>query len=174
MKMTSRRLVVACIGLAFLTAGRATAQSSPITLAQLSKMNVDELTHLFEQASPGEIPRGYARGKVLLLTDSKRPRLQARLANLAWKGKHFEADGAYINQWPGFQALRGQAELGISSYDGKPCLLLQYPPETPLFGNTYDEMRQIAPGLYLARLYERCPCPHFNGYIAIQVCCSCP
>jgi hypothetical protein len=108
------------------------------------------------------------------MTDAKRPRLQARLANLAWKGKHFEDDGAFINQWPGFQALRGQAELGVSGYDGKPCLVLQYPPETPLFGNTYDEIRQVAPGLYLARLYERCPSPRFRGYFAIQVSCSCP
>jgi hypothetical protein len=174
MKMTSRLLAVACIGMAFLAGGRASAQSSAVTLQHLSQLNVCELTQLFEQAPPGEVPVGDARGKVLLMTDAKLPRLQARLANLAWKGKHFEADGTYINQWPGFQALRGQAELGVSGYDGKPCLLLHYPPDTPLFGNTYDEMRQVGPGLYLARLYERCPCVRFRGYFAIQVCGSCP
>ena len=75
---------------------------------------------------------------------------------------------------PGFQALRGKAELGVSGYDGKPCLVFQYPPDTPLFGNMYDELREVAPGLYLARLYERCPCPRFRGYFAIQVVCPCP
>lgn len=174
MKSTSRSLTLVLVALTTLAVELASAQDSPTTLAQLGRLNECELTQLFEQAAPGALPLGDARGKALILTDAKRPRLQVRLANLAWKGKHFDSDGAFINQWPGFQALTGHTELGVSGHDGKPCLVLQYPPETPLFGNTFDEMRQVAPGLYLARLYERCPCVRFRGYIAIQVCAVCP
>lgn len=171
MKSILQMLAITCIAVA---GGHASAQDIPLDLGHLKKLSACELTSLFEQAPPGAIPVGDVRGKVLLMTDAKHPRLQACLANLAWKGKHFDSDGTYINQWPGFQALRGKAELGVSGYDGKPCLLFQYPPDTPLFGNMYDEIRQVAPGLYLARLYERCPCPRFRGYFAMSACGSCP
>src|ERR1700736_5696550 len=92
----------------------AVAQPCPLALADLKNLSECELTRLFENAKPGEIPLVYARGKVLLMTDARLPRLRARLANSAWKGKHFEADGEFINQWPGFQALRGKAEVGVS------------------------------------------------------------
>ena len=88
------------------------AQSCPLSLASLKKMSECELTHLFESASPGDIPTGYGRGHVLRMTDAKLPRVQARLFGLAWKGKHFETDGDFINQFPGFKALRGKVELG--------------------------------------------------------------
>src|SRR5207248_134024 len=138
------------------------------------KLHVEELDRLFEDASPGEIPSGYARGQVLLMTDARLPKLRARLASTVWKGKHFEEGAEFINQWPGFKALRGKAELGMSWHDGKPCLVLEYPLDTPVLGNTRDEARQIAPGLYLGRLYERSPCPHFRGYVAFQICGTCP
>lgn len=150
----------------------AVAQVTPQSLSDLKRLSECELTQLFENAKPGEIPLGFARGEVLLKTDARLPRLRARLESSAWKGKHFDADGEFINQWPGFKALRGKSELGVSWHDGKPCLVLDYPPGTPLFGNTRDELREIAPGLYLARLYDRCPCPRFRGYFAIGVCCS--
>ena len=62
---------------------------------------------------------------------------------------------------------------GVSWHDGNPCLVLDYPSDTPIFGNTRDEIREVAPGLFLARLYETCPRPHFRGYFAIEVqsCC---
>jgi hypothetical protein len=136
----------------------------------LTKLSQCELDRLFEHAPPGNIPHGYARGQCLYMSDAKLPKLRARFASTAWKGKHFEDDGEFINQWPGFTALRGKSSLGVSVHDGKPALVLDYPANTPLFGNTRDELREIAPGLYLARLYEKCPCSRFLGYFAIQVC----
>ena len=147
------------------------AQECPPTCAQLKRMNERQLTQLFENADAGELPTGYVRGHVLLRIDSKLPRLNARLASLAWKGKHFTSDGEFINQFCGFRALRGQVAPGTSCHDGKPCLVTEYPPDTPIFGNTWDELRQIAPGMYLGRLYERCPCPRFCGYFVLIAGC---
>ncbi len=173
MNSNARCLVVA-IPILLGSAGDVAAQSCHVTMAQLKKMNVCELDRLFEHAAPGGIPHGFARGQVLLMVDAKFPKMRARFASSAWKGKHFEDDGEFINQWPGFQALRGKSQLGTSWHDEKPCWVLDYPPGTPLFGNTRDEMRQIGCGLFLARLYETCPCPRFRGYFAIQVCAACP
>ena len=167
-------LVVVALAYVATPPGHACAQSCPVTLASLKKLGECELDRVFEQALPGEIPVGRVRGQVLLMTDAKLPRFRACLANSIWKGKQFDECGEFINQWLGFKALRGKAEPGISGYDGKPCLVFAYPPGTPVFANTYDEVREVAPGLYLARLYERCPCPRFRGYLAIQVVCSCP
>jgi hypothetical protein len=174
MNSFQKRLLLAGV-LTFLlgiTADETRAEPDCLTLKHLTKLSECELNRLFEQAPPGAIPLGYSRGRVLRMQDARLPRLQARLASGIWKGKHFEEDGAFINQWPGFTALRSKAEMGISSLDGKPCIVIEYPLETPLFGNNRDELREIAPGLYLARLYERCPCPRFRGYFAIQVECG--
>jgi hypothetical protein len=142
-------------------------ETNGLTLGCLKKMSACELERLFEEAPAGDIPVGDVRGHVLLMTSARMPRLQARLASSIWKGKHFEEDGAFINQWPGFQALRSHSEPGTSWHDGKPCIVIEYPPQTPVFGNNRDEIRTVAPGLYLARLYERCPCPKFRGYFAL-------
>jgi hypothetical protein len=148
------------------------AQSCPLTLDRLKRMSEAELEQLFDQAPPGPVPNGYTRGQVLLMTDARMPRLKARLGSVMWKGKHFDDDGGFINQWAGgFRALRGHAEPGVSWHDGKPCIVVRYPHGTPVFGNTWDELREVAPGLYLARLYERCPCPRFRGYFAIEATC---
>jgi hypothetical protein len=166
-----RRLLIACVIVGALLATQVHADDAPcpITLAQLKKMNLGELDRLFQQAPPGEIPVGYARGRVLLMIDARLPKLRACMASSVWKGKTFDESGGFINQFPGFKALRGKAEPGVSWHDGKPCLVLDYPSDTPIFGNTRDEIREVAPGLYLARLYETCPCPHFRGYFAIEV-----
>ncbi|MBM3993310.1 MAG: hypothetical protein FJ303_04020 [Planctomycetes bacterium] len=167
--MNSMHIVAFAIVLA--GAAPVIADTPPHSLADLKRLGESELTRLFEGASLGEIPVGPARGHVLLMSEARLPRVKARLANSVWKGKHFDADGGFINQWPGFQALRGSGAVGTSWHDAKPCLVLDYPSGTPVFGNTRDELRQVAPGLYLGRLYERCPCPRFRGYFAIEMCC---
>jgi hypothetical protein len=160
------------VTLAILALGACAVNAQAHTLDQLKKLPECELKRLFDQApAPTAIPVGYAKGRVLLMTNAKLPRLKARLASTFWKGKHFCEDGGFINQFVGFQALRSNAELGTSWHDGKPCIVIEYPPNTPLFGNNRDELREIAPGLYLARLYERCPCPRMVGYFAIQIEC---
>lgn len=158
------------VSIAVVAAASADEPQCAWTLSSLKKLSVCELDRIFENAPVGEIPLGKARGRVLLMADARLPRVRACLASSLWKGKNFDDDGTFINQWPGFQALRGNAEPGPSWHDGKPCLVLDYPPNTPLFGNTRDELRQIGPGLYLVRLYERCPCPYFRGYLTVWTC----
>jgi hypothetical protein len=135
---------------------------------QLAKLSVGELDQVFCLGEAVPIPPGFARGRLLVLLDNSLPRISTRIGNLIWKGKHFCADGYFINQWLGFRALHSCAAFEPSWCDGQPCVVLQYPPGTPLLGNMRDEVRQIAPCLFLARAYQRCP-RRLRGYIALQI-----
>ncbi len=137
------------------------------TLKQLQRLNARQLEQLFAQAEAAPFPVGYVRGQILIL-DGPLPRVGAWASGLVWKGKHFDTNGCFINQWLGFRALHSSAAYGPSWYDGRPSLVLEYPPSTPLFANMRDEVREVAPGLFLSRVYRRSPCK-FRGYIGLQL-----
>jgi hypothetical protein len=160
-------LLLACL---FAITGDASADP-PQSLQQLQCLSPCDLEQLYTRAELVTLPTGCTRGRVLYLADTRLARFKARAFNLAWKGKCFEPDGQFINRWPGFTALSSHAEPGASWYDGRPSLVMEYAPGTPLFANLHDEIREVAPGLYLGRLYERCPCPRFVGYFALEQLC---
>ncbi len=131
-------------------------------------MNPSQLEQVFACGTLANDPVGAWKGRVLVRTDGKLGRVRARLASVVWKGKCFDEDGGFINQWLGFRAVGSQATIAPSWYDGKPCLVLEYPPDAAMFSNTRDELREIAPGVYLGRFYERCPCPRLQGYFLLE------
>jgi hypothetical protein len=142
----------------------------PLTsLRQLRRLSECDLECLYahSQAAPPLV--GYARGRVLMLAGGRFPRARARFFGLLWKGKHFDEEGCFINQWVGFRAIQSHAAYGESWYDGRPCLVLEYPAGTPLFADLRDEVRQVGPGLYLIRAYQRSPQPQFWGFIGLQL-----
>lgn len=138
----------------------------------LKNLSARDLEALFRDGKAEPLPAGFARGRLLVVCGYRMPRLSIRLEEFAWKGKHFGDDGSFINQFAGFQALSSQAVMGTSWLDGKPCLVLEYAPGTPLFGNVRDEVRRIGPDLYLALAYERCPCPRIRRYISLTPDCK--
>lgn len=95
-------------------------------------------------------------------------------SNAVWKGKVAAADGHFVNRWlGGVRAVESQYVIGPSWVDGRPAMLMEYPPGTAVLANTHDELREVAPGLYLGPLYDRCPCAILRGYIALEVeCCD--
>jgi len=150
-------------------AGSKSASELNALLARLRCMSPDELEQLYGQADAGGFPVGFARGRLLVLTETRMPKVKERLANFVWKGKHFEEDGRFINQWAGLRALHSHVVSGPSWFDGRPCIIMEYPEGTPLFANMRDEIREIAPGVYLGRFYERCPQPKFRGFFALVI-----
>ena len=147
--------------------------SGPLTVCQVKRMCLEDLDQLFASGKVGGMPVGAALGPVLIVVTAKKPRLRAQLQSAVWKGKVFFADGSFTNQWLGFQAVPSQVALGASWYDHSPCIVLEYPPGSPVFANARDELREIAPGLLLGRFYERCPCPRFQGYFVLEMKCCC-
>ena len=155
------------------TPARAGDHSCSLNPNSLAQMDSEALEALFRQGAATAAPIGYARGRTLLVVDAKNPQRRARLNNVLWKGKHFLSDGRMVNQWAVGRAVEATVRLDASWLDGQPCIYLDYPTNAPIFGNTRDEIREIAPGLYLGRFYDRCPCPRLKGYFVLQMeCCS--
>jgi hypothetical protein len=139
------------------------------TIREVTRMELGELDQLFVRGQVGSQPVGSLRGPVLYVADARFPRGKAHLLGVVWKGKNFHADGSFDNQWIGFSAISSRIATGPSWFDGQPCFVLEYPPGTAVFGNARDEIREIAPGLFLGRFYERCPCPKFQGYFVLEL-----
>lgn len=137
-------------------------------LADLKQLCPKKLEELYAGAIVGCQPVGFFRGEILHLCNTSMPCLKTKMANNVWKGKHFCEDGGFINQWAHIRAIRSHVQTGCSYYDGKPSLILEYPEKTPYFGKMRDEAREIAPGLYLAMVYERGCCPKFRGFIGLE------
>jgi hypothetical protein len=114
----------------------------------------DCLEGLFRQGSAECAPSGRTHGTVVY-ADGRHPKLTARAQSTVWKGKTFHDDGTFTNRWlGGLTAISSSVHVEPSWIDGQPCLVMQYPPNTPVFGNVRDELRQIAPGLWLGRSYD--------------------
>jgi hypothetical protein len=108
----------------------------------------------FRQGTVGCDPCGPTRGTVLYV-DGKHPRLNARLQGIVWKGKTFHCDGTFTNRWlGGVDAVSAAVRVAPSWLDGQPCLVMQYAPDAPVFGNVRDELRQMAPDVWLGRSYD--------------------
>ncbi len=147
---------------------------APACVADLRQMCPAELDALFANAQCGNIPGGDLDGQVLYMTD-RHGRLKVGAANLVWRGKCFYPDTFVANRWIGNQRRIGSYRtIGPSWIDGRPAIIIDYPRGTPIFSNMHDEIREVAPGLYLGLMFDGCPCPKLRGYFAIQVPkCSC-
>jgi len=109
---------------------------------------------LFRQGTLGCAPYGPTRGTVLHAY-GKHPRVTARLQGVVWKRKTFHGDGTFTNRWlGGVHAVSADTRVESSWLDGQPCLAVQYAPNAPVFGNVRDELRQIAPDVWLGRSYD--------------------
>jgi hypothetical protein len=109
---------------------------------------------LFRKGTVGCGPHGPTQGTVLY-ADGNHPRVKARLQGIVWKGKNFHDDGTFTNRWlGGVQAVSADTRVEPSWLDGEPCLVMQYAPNAPVFGNVRDELRQIGPDLWLGRSYD--------------------
>jgi hypothetical protein len=172
--LSHRRLLCCLATIALGVTAPAATAGDPAAVSELRRQTPEELDAQFAQGQAAELPVGAFRGTVQLRVDARHPRLRARLAGLAWKGKVFEPGGHFTNQWAGFRAVASQADVGPSWCDGRPCVVLEYPPGSPVFANARDELREIAPGVYLCRFYERCPCPKLQGYFVLVAADACP
>lgn len=120
----------------------------------------------FRNGTVGCMPCGKTSGTVLY-ADGHFPKLKARMQGTAWKGKDFHGDGTFTNRWIGFEAISTTVTTGTSWFDGQPCIVMEYPPNAPVFGGVRDELREISPGTWLGRNYEIATGKH-KGYFLLQ------
>jgi hypothetical protein len=117
----------------------------------------DKLEKLFRSGVAGAIPDGRGRGTVLIGTSGPLARLAATLAYaLAWRGKVVNArEGRLKNLITplAIQAIEAAVYKQDSWYDGETCIVLDYSKTSLLARMIRDEIREIAPGVFLGLVF---------------------
>lgn len=148
----------------------------PLCLEQLTCLSWSDLEQLYRQAAPGTIPAGYLRGRAIYCPCDKFSLTRSKVSQALWHGKHFcPADGMLINQWClAMRAVRARVCYGESWLDGKPSIVMDYRGMAHVWSDVRDEIREVAPGLYLGLMY-RCKSggPRMKLFFALEAC-SCP
>jgi hypothetical protein len=124
--------------------------------ASLVGETTGELGELFRAAPPGAIPDGRGTGTVLLGTGGFVARLAAAIGALAWRGKVFTAREARLKNLVtplAIRAIEAAVYQGDSWYDGEPCIVLDYSKTSLLAHKIRDEIREIAPGVFLGLVF---------------------
>jgi hypothetical protein len=140
----------------------ATAAKMPaLRLADLPRMSQPELDELFRQSPPGPIPDGESKGTAIVWPGTFWTRIIARLIRrLAWQGKVFTKspdgrDATLQNKISpvGVEAVVARVYYTPSWLDGRECIVLDYSKTSLLARKIRDEIREVAPGLYLGKVW---------------------
>lgn len=125
--------------------------------SDLLNLSDSELDDAFKGGAVGSIPNGEADGRAILAAGTKFTHEIASIVNIfAWQGKTFDAQhGTLTNRISalGVNAIVAQVYVGPSLFDGKECIILDYSKTSLLAKHVRDEIRLIAPQLYLGLVY---------------------
>jgi hypothetical protein len=151
-------------------AAKAQAPEPALTVDQLLAMTPAQIESIYRQGMAVAIPPGRVRGTALLAPGTRRARLVSRGARLMWQGKVFEpGETTAVNRFFGVRAVRGQLYEGPSWLDGRPSLILDYSQTSRIYADNRDEIRQVAPGLFLGLMYNRTTSPpELQMYFALE------
>lgn len=124
---------------------------------QLLSMSQAQLDELFTNSATGEIPDGEANGTAIVAPGTAYTQEIATFINhFAWQGKVFDAKKGVLKNriLPfGLNAIIAKIYKAPSWLDGKECIVLDYSETSLLAQWIRDEIRQIAPGFYLGKVY---------------------
>lgn len=122
-----------------------------------TRMQRDELDQRFRSGAPGPIPAGTSRGTAIIFPGSWLTRALAALARtLFWKGKVFSPKtGDLKNRLGpfGIRGIRAKVYQDQSWFDKRPAIILDYSKTSFLAQKIRDEIRQVAPGVYLGQVF---------------------
>jgi len=128
-----------------------------ITVSDLLKMSQAQLDELFTNSPAGEIPNGEAKGTAIVAPGTTYTEDIAEFVNhFAWQGKTFDAKHGVLRNRIlsfGLNAIIAKVYKAPSWLDGKECIVLDYSETSLLAHWIRDEIRQIAPGFYLGKVY---------------------
>jgi hypothetical protein len=132
----------------------ATAADPPSEMRDLVRMSQAELEALYLAAPAAPIPSGYLPGRAIKSPGSRLTVANSRATHLVWQGKIFRDDGTMINRvFFGGRAIPAHVYHAESLIDGQPSLILDYS-GSRLWPDVRDEVREVAPGLYLGVMYK--------------------
>jgi hypothetical protein len=122
-------------------------------------MSRKQLDLVFHDSEAGDIPRGEGQGTVLVRWGRWPSTLISRWVHrLAWQGKVFDPEGGELRNEvsaAGVRAVRAKVYEAPSWFDQKPCIVLDYSHTSLVARNIRDEIREVAPGVYLGIVFVR-------------------
>ena len=137
-----------------------------VTVKDLLAMSQTQLDDLFKASPAGPIPDGAAQGTAIIAPGTVFTHEIAQLVNVfAWQGKTFDgAHGVLRNRILaiGLNAIVAEVYKTPSWVDQKECIVLDYSKTSLVAQWIRDEIRLIAPKLYLGKVYwDKKPLIHF-------------
>jgi hypothetical protein len=129
---------------------------SDLDAPALLRMSQEELDDLFRASPPGPIPKGVGNGEAIVLPGTPLAPALAPVLRLAWQGKVFFPTGKdLLNRiLPfGLRAVRAQVYRQDSWFDQREAIVLDYSKTSVLAHYIRDEIREVAPNLYLGIVY---------------------
>ncbi len=131
--------------------------NASLTGHQLLAMTQQQLDDLFSASPAGPIPDGEARGTAIIAPGTPYSSDIAELVNIfAWQGKVFDAARNVLRNriTPfGLNAILADVYTAPSWFDNKECIVLDYSKTSTIAKHIRDEIREIAPGLYLGIVF---------------------
>jgi len=116
-----------------------------------------ELDALFAESQPGDVPIGVLDGTAVLFPGHGVSRaIAAVVKKLFWRGKVVEPTGHALRNRVtplDVRAVPAAVYPGESRVDGRPCVVLDYSVTSMIASGVRDEIRLVAPGLYLGVIW---------------------
>lgn len=142
----------------------------PVSPDGLVRMTSWQLDQLYRAAPAGRLPSGPVRGIPIVAPGRAVGPVASKAGRLVWQGKVFDDGGASaVNRFFGIKAVRGRLSQGTSWLDGRPALILDYQGSSLVYARYRDEIREVAPGLYLGAMFSRTqPQPTFTRFFAFE------
>jgi hypothetical protein len=134
--------------------GRSTV--SDLDAPALLRMSQQELDDLFRASPAGPIPKGIASGEAIVFPGTPLAGALAPTLGLLWRGKVFFPKGKdLLNRiLPfGLRAVRAQVYRQDSWFDQREAIILDYSKTSVFAHYIRDEIREVAPSLYLGIVY---------------------
>jgi hypothetical protein len=157
-------------GLLVFSAASASAQDGIRSVDDLARFSPAGLDALYARGAASPPPAGKVRGLPLIAPGRRVGPLASRAGRLAWQGKIFDpAQSTAVNRFFGVRVIRGNLSYGPSWRDGGSSLILDYEGTSTIYNRYRDEIRQVAPGVYLGLMYDRSTSPpSFTRYFAFS------
>ena len=130
--------------------------SAGLTRESLLASPLSYVERLYREATPGPIPDGESFGRATVSPASALGAASQTFFSWFWSGKVFDkAAGTLLNKTLLGRIATARVYEGPSWFDGKPSIIIDYQGTSWIAGPVRDEIRMVAPGLYLGWAYLR-------------------
>ena len=136
-----------------------TARRSNTSGLDLLRLSAADLDDLYRSGKVAAIPRGTGAGTAIFAPGRGVGRILAEITRrTAWQGKVIDRDGSHLVNVVSplrLRAIKARVYEGGSWLDGAPSIFIDYSTTSWIARWVHDEIREVAPSLYLGIVYIR-------------------